>query len=161
MKTKIELVALGVAAILMSFLVGARLESPLHAQQYFPGVTYQQTTLTAASTALTGTCTTASCLSLPTNNAGSVAWQFFSAAASMVVAPEGTVDGVHWSTLTMTPYATVAMVPVLNYTPTTTATGIYVTNTAGLNQVRLHCTTFTSGSLLVTGQTGSGVPVLN
>jgi hypothetical protein len=135
--------------------------APVHAQQYFPGVAYQQTTLTAASTALTGTCTTASCLTLTTNNMGSVAWQFFSAAASMVVAPEGTVDGVHWSTLTMTPYATVSMTPVLNYTPAGAATGIYVTNTAGLNQVRIHCTTFTSGSLLVTGQTASAVPVLN
>ena len=143
-----------IAAICILLLMGGTVLAPyLGAQQYYTGA---GATGSVTVTATAATCTATACISLPVApNTGAVAWQFYSAAGVLTVIEEGTVDGTNWVTLAMAPLGTVAETNVLSYAITTTGTGIYVSNVSGLSAVRIRCSAFTSGSMLVTGRTGA------
>ncbi len=118
---------------------------------------------TPAVTALTSTgsltavyssaCTTATCVVVPMNAlANSETWQITGTFTGTVTF-EATVDGTNWVAASVVPVGATRTL-----TTTATAAGVWQMNTTGFAYVRVRCSAFTSGTIVVTGKRAGAVP---
>ena len=100
-------------------------------------------TLTAAS----ASCLATNCVVMPVYaETGSVAWQL-SGTFVATTQFEGTVNGVTWISIAVTPPNTAGLRVI-----STTAAGIWQANTAGFQSVRVRVSGYSSGSVGVAGK---------
>lgn len=117
------------------------------------GPAMAQNPLTLTAWTVTGTLGATGSVVLPINALTSAAaWQI-TGTFSGTVTFEATVDGTN--------YVAVAVVPVggtRTLTTTVTAPGVWQMNVAGYTSARARCSTYTSGSIVITGKRSAGPP---
>jgi hypothetical protein len=125
-----------------------------------PNVAYTVSgTITA--TVATGACTQSGtgCVVMPVNSqVQTVTWQAAYPVPSIATLSfEGTVDGVNWYAVAVSPPGSAAATRLT----TAAGAGIWYMNASGLSFVRVRCSSYTSGSIAITGKRSSAVALVD